>query len=98
MEHRMRRVWLGLAIGMGMGTATVAVAQESSALRHEMASGFAAARQETAALRQEMTNGFAQVRQEIADAKVHIIKWSFLFWTSQFFTTAGFLLLLLRSR
>ena len=67
------------------------LAQESSALRLEMTKEFAA-------LRQEMTNGFAQLRHEIADAKVSVIKWSFLFWTGQFFTTAGFLLVLLRSR
>jgi hypothetical protein len=73
-----------------------AIRQDISALRQEMATRqeTAALRQETAGLRQEI----AAVRQAIADARTDLIKWSFLFWTGQFLTTTGFLLVILRIR
>ena len=77
-----------------------AIRQEIAALRQEMATRqeTAALRQDVTTLRQEMIVGFAQVHQKIADARTDVIKWSFLFWTGQFLTTAGFLLVILRSR
>jgi hypothetical protein len=77
-----------------------AIRQEITALRAEVAAvrQEMATRQETAALRQEMIAGFAQVHEKIADVRTDVIKWSFLFWTGQFLTTAGFLLVILKSR
>ena len=76
--------------------------QDMTALRQEMAT-----RQDLAALRQEMATRedlaalhqeFAQLNEKIGDWRADIIKWSFLFWTGQFFTTAGFLPVILRIR
>ena len=78
----------------------MATRQEVTAIRQEMATKqeMAVLRQEMAVLRQDMTVGFAQVHERIANARTEVIKWSFLFWTGQFVTTAGFLLVMLRSR
>jgi hypothetical protein len=88
------------------------LAEETSKLRVEMAEGFAALRGELASglagIRQELSLGLAQVRQEmakgdaelrvaIADQKFEILKWTFVFWTGQFFVTASFLVMLVRA-
>ena len=77
-----------------------AIRQEIVALRQEMATRqeTAGLRQEMTALRQEMIVGFVQMHQKIAEARTDVIRWSFLFWTGQFPTTAGFLLVIVRSR
>ena len=77
------------------------LSEEISALRVEMANGFAAVRQEmangAAALRQEMANGFAAVRKETSDGRFDLVKWSFLFWVGQIAVLSGVMALLLKS-
>lgn len=79
----------------------VELANGLSAVRHEMALGLAGVRQEMAeglaAVRQEMAKGHADLREAIADQKFDILKWTFVFWTGQFFVTASFLVMLLRA-
>ena len=74
--------------------------QESSAIRQEIAGLRAdmATRGEVATFRQEMTAGFSRLEGQIAESRVDIIKWSFLFWTGQCLVIAGFLLVLLKNR
>jgi hypothetical protein len=49
-------------------------------------------------LRHEMTAGFSRLEHQIAESRVDIIKWAFLFWTGQCFVITGFLLVFLRNR
>ena len=49
------------------------------------------------AFRREMTAGFSRVERQVADSRVDMIKWSFLFWTGQCFVI-GFLLVFLRNQ
>ena len=72
---------------------TEAIRQEMTALRAAMAT-----REDLTALRQEMTAGFSRLERQIAESRVDIIKWSFLFWTGQCFVMIGFLLVFLRAR
>jgi hypothetical protein len=76
------------------------LAQESNAIRHEIASLRAdmAGRKDVETLRQEMTTGFSRLERQIAESRVDVIKWSFLFWTGQCFVIIGFLLVFLRNR
>ena len=75
--------------------------EETSKVRVELANGLSAVRQEMAqglaGLRQEMAKGHADLREAIADQKFDILKWTFVFWTGQFFVTASFLVMLLRA-
>jgi hypothetical protein len=48
-------------------------------------------------LRSELRDGLTGVRQEIADARVDLLKWSFLFWVGQVAAVAGLLTFMLRS-
>lgn len=61
---------------------------ETSALRVEMAQGFASARVEMAEglalVRREMAEGLASVRQDMAQQRVELLKWAFVFWMGQF--------------
>lgn len=63
--------------------------KEISAVRLDMASGFAALRQEMALMRSEW-------HQELANAKVDFIKWSFLFWIGQLVALGGVMAFMLR--
>jgi hypothetical protein len=45
-----------------------------------------------------MTAGFSRLEHQIAESRVDIIKWAFLFWTGQCFVITGFLLVFLRNR
>ena len=76
------------------------LAQESSAIRQEIASLRAdvATRAEMETLRQEMSAGFSRLERQVAESRVDVIKWSFLFWTGQCFVIIGFLLVFLRDR
>jgi hypothetical protein len=69
------------------------VRQELTAVRSEMAT-----RKEVEALRHDMTGGFARLERQMAESRVDMIKWSFLFWTGQCFVIIGFLLVFLRNR
>lgn len=72
---------------------SAAIRQEIAILRSEMAT-----RTDVNDLRQEMTGGFCRLERQIAESRVDIIKWSFLFWTGQCFVIIGFLLVFLRNR
>lgn len=89
------------------------LAQESSAIRHEIAAvrsematrkeleavrAEMATRKEVEGLRQEMAAGFSRLERHIADSRVDILKRSFAFWTGQCFVILGFLFLFLRNR
>jgi hypothetical protein len=75
--------------------------EETSRVRIELANGLSAVRQEMAqglaAVRQEIAQGNAELRSAIADQKFEILKWTFIFWTGQFFVTASFMVMLLRA-
>jgi hypothetical protein len=75
------------------------LAQESSAIRQDIAALRAdmATRGEVETLRQEMSAGFSRLERQIAESRVDIIKWSFMFWTGQCFVIIGFLLIFLRN-
>jgi hypothetical protein len=72
---------------------SAAIRQEIAILRSEMAT-----HKDVSDLRQEMTAGFSRLERQIAESRVDIIKWSFLFWTGQCFVIIGFLLVFLRNR
>ena len=72
---------------------SAAIRQEIAILRSEMAT-----RKDVNDLRQEMTAGFSRLERQIAESRVDMIKWSFLFWTGQCFVIIGFLLVFLRNR
>jgi hypothetical protein len=72
---------------------SAAIRQEIAILRSEMAT-----RKDVSDLRQEMTAGFSRLERQIAESRVDILKWSFLFWTGQCFVIIRFLLVFLRNR
>jgi hypothetical protein len=82
-----------------------AIRQEIGSLRREMATRdeLAAVRQEMATkaelndLRQEMQARFAQLDHQITDARVDMIKWTFVFWTGQCLVFVGLVLALFRN-
>jgi hypothetical protein len=67
------------------------LAQEMAALRVDMA------HHETG-LRQELHGGLTGVRQEMANTRVEIVRWSFVFWIGQVAATATLLAFMLRVR
>ena len=85
---------------------SAAIRQEIAALRAGMATRAEvnailqtmATREEMTALRQEMSAGFTRLEHELADSRVEIIKWSFMFWTGQSLAILGFLFVFLRNR
>jgi hypothetical protein len=48
-------------------------------------------------LRVTMTEGFSKLRQEMADLRVDVLRWSFLFWIGQLAATVSVLAYMLRS-
>ena len=72
---------------------SAAIRQEIAALRSEMAT-----RQDVNDLRQEMNAGFIRLERELANTRVDMIKWSFMFWTGQCLAILGFLFVFLRDR
>jgi hypothetical protein len=71
---------------------SAAIRQEIAALRSEMAT-----RQDVNDLRQEMSVGFIRLERELANTRVDMIKWSFMFWTGQCLAILGFLFVFLRN-
>jgi hypothetical protein len=69
------------------------IRQEIAALRAEMAT-----RKDLNDLRQEMGAGFMRLERELANTRVDMIKWSFMFWTGQCLAILGFLFVFLRNR
>ena len=72
---------------------SAAIRQEIAALRSEMAT-----RQDVNDLRQEMSVGFIRLERELANTRVDMIKWSFVFWTGQCLAILGFLFVFLRNQ
>ena len=72
---------------------SAAIRQEIAALRSEMAT-----REDVNDLRQEMNAGFIRLERELANTRVDMIKWSFMFWTGQCLAILGFLFVFLRNR
>jgi hypothetical protein len=62
----------------------------ASQLREEMHRG-------NSELRIAMTDGFSKIRQEMADLRVDVLRWSFLFWIGQLAATVSVLAYMLRS-
>jgi hypothetical protein len=60
---------------------------ESAQIRLETERGLSALRSDmergAAALRSDMERGFSALRTELADTRVELIRWSFLFWIGQ---------------
>jgi predicted NodU family carbamoyl transferase len=82
------------------------IRQEITALRAEMATRAEmnailqsmATREEMTTLRQEMSAGFSRLEHELANSRVEMIKWSFMFCTGQCLAILGFLFVFLRNR
>ena len=72
---------------------SAAIRQEIGAIRSEMAT-----RKDVNDLRQEMTAGFIRLERELANTRVDMIKWSFMFWTGQCLAILGFLFVFFRNR
>ena len=72
---------------------SAAIHKEFVALRAEMAT-----RKDLNDLRQEMSAGFMRLERELANTRVDMIKWSFMFWTGQCLAILGFLFVFLRNR
>jgi hypothetical protein len=72
---------------------SAAIRQEIAAMRAEMAT-----REDLNDLRQEMSSGFIRLERGLANTRVDMIKWSFMFWTGQCLAMLGFLFVFLRNR
>jgi hypothetical protein len=72
---------------------SAAIRQEIAAIRAEMAT-----REDLNDLRQEMSSGFIRLERELANTRVDMIKWSFMFWTGQCIAILGFLFVFLRNQ
>ena len=55
-----------------------------------------ASRTDMIATREDMINGFARVAKQMAEMKVEILRWSFLFWIGQVATIAALLSYMLK--
>ena len=71
---------------------TQAIREDVNAIRQTMATY-----QEVSDLRQEMNSGFIRLERELANTRVDMIKWSFMFWTGQCLAILGFLFVFLRN-
>jgi hypothetical protein len=78
---------------MATRAATEAIRQDIAVLRTDIAS-----RKDLNEIRQDMSAGFMRLERELANTRVDMIKWSFLFWTGQCVAILGFLLVFLRNR
>ena len=85
-----RRDWTADVLTLATDRFERRLAQEMAALRVEIAEG-------QTTLRREFHDGLAGVRKEVADARVELLRWSFLFWIGQVATTAGLLAYMLRN-
>jgi hypothetical protein len=69
------------------------IVEEVAGLRVEMAQSHATLRTEIAQtegrLVKEIQLGFGTIRQEMANNRVELLRWAFLFWVGQFFAVAG---------
>ena len=83
----------GLRAEVATRVETQAIREEINAIRQTMAT-----RQELNDVRQEMGAGFMSIEHALADWRVDIIKWSFMFWTGQCLAILGVLFVFLRNR
>ena len=76
------------------------LAEESAATRQEIAAMRAemATRNDLNDFRQDMAAGFMRMERELANTRVDMVKWSFMFWTGQCLAILGFLFVFLRNR
>jgi hypothetical protein len=72
---------------------TEAIRQDIAVLRADMAT-----RKDLNELRQDMSAGFMRLERELANTRVDMIKWSFMFWTGQCLAILGFLFVFLRNQ
>ena len=81
-----------------LGEESATIRQEIAAIRAEMAVVRAdmATRKDLHDLRQDMTAGFMRLERGLANTRVDMIKWSFMFWTGQCLAILGFLFVFLR--
>ena len=79
---------------------TMATREDVKALRQELGAlqQTMATRQEVNEFRQEMNTGFTRLHTELANTRVEMMKWSFMFWTGQCVAILGFLFVFLRNR
>jgi hypothetical protein len=78
---------------MATRTETEAIRQDIAVLRTDMVS-----RKDLIDLRQDMSAGFLRLERGLANTRVDMIKWSFMFWTGQCLAILGFLFVFLRNR
>ena len=52
--------------------------------------------EEASKLRMDMAQGFGKLREEMAQNRVELLKWAFLFWVGQLFAVASLTALLVR--
>ncbi len=52
--------------------------------------------EEASKLRVDMAQGFGKLREEMAQHRVELLKWAFLFWVGQLFAVASLTALLVR--
>jgi hypothetical protein len=83
-----------------LGEESATIRQEISAIRQEIAGlrGDMATRKDLNDLRQDMSAGFMRLERELANTRVDMIKWSFMFWTGQCLAVLGFLFVFLRNQ
>jgi len=77
---------------MATRAATEAIRQDIAVLGTDIA------RKDLNEIRQDMSAGCMRLERELANTRVDMIKWSFLFWTGQCVAILGFLLVFLRNR
>jgi hypothetical protein len=70
---------------------SAAIRQDIAALRSEMVT-------HVNDVRQDMSAGFIRLERELANTRVDMIKWSFMFWTGQCLAILGFLFVFLKNR
>lgn len=85
-----KREWTEHVLSLAADRFERRLTEELSALRVEIA-------QSQAGLRQELHEGLAAVRQELANVRVELLRWSFLFWLGQIGVVAGMLAFMLRA-
>lgn len=75
--------------------------EEVAGIRVETAEGHATVRTDIAQAEgrvvRDMEIGFGAIRQEMANNRVELLRWAFLFWVGQFFAVAGLVGVLTRT-
>ena len=81
-------------LGEECGALRLDMTRGFAGVRREMTDGFAALRQEMAQMRVDLTTAF---HRELANVRVDLIKWSFVFWIGQLVALSGVMALMLRA-